>query len=114
MTLASINAGQDGAVAVAAIEGEIDAANAAEVDVRLRALLTNRSTALIVDLSAVTYLDSAGINVLFGLGDDLRSRQQRLHLVVEPTGPIARMLAITGLDRAQPTHSSLAAATAAA
>ena len=43
--------------------------------------------ALVVDLAATTYLDSAGINLLFGLADELRDRQQRLHLVVADGSP---------------------------
>ena len=101
-------------VPVAQIAGEVDASNAAEFTERLHALLSNRSTALIVDLTETIYIDSAGINLLFTLGDELRSRQQQLHLVVGEGTPIARMLAITSLDRTHPAHASIAAAIAAA
>ena len=100
--------------AVAALAGEVDASNARELGVELRGRLTNRSTGLIVDLTGLRYLDSAGINLLFALGDELRWRQQTLRLVVGETTPIARMLAITGLDRVQPTHHTVADALAAA
>jgi anti-anti-sigma regulatory factor len=60
-----------------------------------------------------TYLDSAGINLLFVLGDELRSRQQELRLVVGAGTPIARMLSVTGLDRAYPAHASVEDAIAA-
>ena len=99
--------------AVAALAGEVDAANARQLGVELRAPLTNRSAGLIVDLTGLRYLDSAGINLLFALGDELRSRQQTLRLVVGATTPVARMLAITGLDRVQPTHHTVADALAA-
>jgi anti-sigma B factor antagonist len=99
-------------VSVAAIEGEIDASNAGEVGARLRALLTNRSTLLVVDLSATAYLDSAGINLLFELSAELEHRQQQLRLVVAPASPIARVVAISGLDVAIPTHPTRAAALA--
>ena len=99
---------------VAALAGEIDAANARPLAAELRAPLTNRSAGLIVDLTGLRYLDSAGINLLFALGDELRSRQQTLRLVVGATTPVARMLAITGLDRVQPTHHTVADALAAA
>ena len=67
-------------VAVAAIDGEIDSSNVAEIGRRLRETLTNQSMALVVDLARTSYLDSAGINLLFALGAELRKRQQRLHL----------------------------------
>jgi anti-anti-sigma factor len=79
-------------VPVARVQGEVDASNAREIGDRLRSLLTNRSLAMIVDLSATTYLDSAGINLLFALAEEMRSRQQRLALVVADASPIARMI----------------------
>jgi len=94
-------------VPVARVEGEVDASNVKEIGDRLRSLLSNRSVAMVVDLSATTYLDSAGINLLFALADEMRSRQQRRTLVVADPSPIARMVALTGLDRAMPVHPTL-------
>ena len=45
-----------------------------------------------VDLSAVKYLDSAGINVLFKHADEI----DRLHLIVHPF--LLRVLTISGLS----------------
>jgi anti-anti-sigma factor len=100
-------------VLVAELSGEIDAANAGEIGARLRSPLTNRHTVLIIDLSDVTYLDSAGINLLFTLAEELQGRQQALRLVVPAGSPVGRMLSITGLDRARPTHHTVAEALAA-
>jgi len=99
-------------VAVAAVDGEIDASNVREIGERLRALLSNRSVALVVDLSDVTYLDSAAINLFFELGADLDQRQQKLVLVVPEASPIARAIGITGLDAAVPVRSTRARALA--
>jgi anti-anti-sigma factor len=92
---------------VARLEGEVDMTNARSLGDRLRGLLTNRSVALVVDLGPTTYLDSSGIALLFGLSDELRLRQQQLHLVVPDGSPIARVVTITGLDRVAPTHPTL-------
>jgi anti-anti-sigma factor len=100
-------------VAVASLAGEVDAANAAEVAADLRGLLTNRTLGLVVDLTGTSYLDSAGIKVLFALGDELRSRQQTMRLVVDHATPVARMIAITSLDRAFPAHATVRDAVAA-
>jgi anti-sigma B factor antagonist len=97
-------------ISIAAIEGEIDASNVQEVGERLRALLTNRSTTLVVDLSGTTYLDSAGINLLFELAEELTDRQQRLRLVVPASTPVLRMLTIAGLVGTVPTHETRGAA----
>jgi anti-anti-sigma factor len=101
---------QDDDVVVARIEGEIDMSNAATVTGRLRELLTNRSVALVVDLGATTYLDSSGIGLLFGLGDELTRRQQRLLIVVPASSQLVRTIQITGLDRAVPMHETVAEA----
>jgi len=97
-------------IPVARVQGEVDASNVKEIGDRLRSLLSNRSVAMIVDLSATTYLDSAGINLLFALAEEMRSRQQRLALVVAVTSPIARMITLTGLDQMLAVHATLPAA----
>jgi anti-sigma B factor antagonist len=104
--LAHVDESVRGDIPVAAIEGEIGD--------RLRRMLTNRGRALIVDLSGTTYLDSAGINLLFEVGNELRERQQRLHVVIAEASPVARMVAITGLGATVPTHPTLETALTAA
>jgi anti-anti-sigma factor len=94
-------------IPVARIEGEIDMTNAQPIGERLRGLLTNRSEALIVDLEPTTYLDSSGITLLFGLVEELRRRQQQLHVVVPDGSPLRRVIGIVGLDQAVPTHPTL-------
>jgi len=108
--LAKLVEDTEGDVPVAAIEGEIDASNVADLGQRLRALLTNRSESLVVDLVTTTYIDSAGINLLFELAAELHQRQQRLYLVVAVRSPIERMIGITGLVNAVPVHPTRDAA----
>jgi len=108
--LATVTGERHGDLPIAVIDGEIDASNAAEIADRLRELLTNRSAVLVVDLTRTTYLDSAGINLLFALGTELLDRQQGLHLVVPPTSPILRAISFTGLDALVPVHATREAA----
>lgn len=108
--LARIAAEPHGDVVAARIEGEVDMSNAPSIGNRLRDLLTNRSEALVIDLTPTTYLDSSGIALLFALADELQRRQQRLHLVLPETSQLIRAVRITGLDRAVPTHPTLTAA----
>jgi anti-anti-sigma factor len=112
--LATVTEESHGSVVVAAIEGEIDASNTADIGGRLRSALSNRSTVLIVDLTPTSYIDSAGINLMFELAADLRERQQELQLVVAGDAPIARAIGICGLDAAVPTHGDRETALAAA
>ena len=94
------------ATAVATLDGELDASSVGEVAVKLRRLVQNRSLRLVVDLARVDYLDSAGINLLYAVGDELRARQQQLHLVIVPGSPIERTLAIVGANRMFPVYAS--------
>jgi anti-anti-sigma factor len=100
-----------GELVLARLTGEIDASNAGWIAGRLRAELSNRSEALVVDLTAVTYIDSAGIALIFELADELRTHRQQLQLVIREGSPIARMASLTGLSASVPTRGSLDAAT---
>jgi anti-sigma B factor antagonist len=100
-------------VGVARLEGEIDASNVQDIGDRLRSMISNNAFALVVDLSEIAYVDSAGINLLFALAEELRGHQQQLAVVVAERSPIARMLSLTALDRAVSTYGSLDTALAA-
>lgn len=108
--LATITDDRRGGVAIARIEGEIDASNVTWAEARLRSLVTNHCEALVVDLTAITYLDSAGIALLFELGSALRRHQQQLRVVVADGSPVARVLTLTALASEVPTHPTLDAA----
>jgi anti-sigma B factor antagonist len=100
-------------VPVLRLEGEIDVSNVDEIRGRMRELVTNREFALIVDLTPTSYLDSAGINLLFAIGEEMRGRQQQLHVVLNERSPLTRMVSLTGLDKSLPMHSTLERALAA-
>jgi anti-sigma B factor antagonist len=101
-------------VPVLRLEGEIDVSNVGEIRTRMREMVTNQQFALIVDLTPTSYLDSAGINLLFAIGEEMRGRQQQLHVVLSENSPLTRMVTLTGLDKSLPTHSTLERALAAA
>jgi anti-anti-sigma factor len=72
--------------------GEIDLSN---IDVFTEALASasgGTRRPITVDLSAVKYLDSAGINALFNHADEV----DRLHVIVHPF--LTRVLTISGLS----------------
>ena len=76
----------------------------------LRRVATSRDT--VVDLSDVEFLDSAGLTVLVQAHKRLRRVGGSLRLVgLRPR--LARLLAMTALDRALPTYADLADALAA-
>lgn len=83
-----------GPVPVARLSGEIDLANARRVRDDLSAIASG-AEGLIIDLSGVPYLDSAGVRLLFQLARDLGQRERPL-LVTLPVGsPLRRILKLT-------------------
>jgi anti-sigma B factor antagonist len=92
---------RDGVV-VATLNGEIDASNADLVRAPLIELAPRR---VIVDLTAVRYLDSAGIAML-----DAVRRRTEVRLVIARNSTIARALEITGLTQLMNTYPSVDAA----
>ena len=62
-------------VRVVAVEGDVDISRAPVLREELRRSVDNHDLGLVVDLSETRYLDSAGVNVLFELAEDLTERQ---------------------------------------
>lgn len=79
------------------LSGEIDISNAAHLARAIKDSVSNLDHELILDLSRVTYVDSAGIRVLFELARRLKDHQQRLVLVVPEGSGIRRSLTLGGL-----------------
>jgi anti-sigma B factor antagonist len=73
--------------------GDIDLANVNEFQVVLNGAAAD-SDAITVDLSDVSYCDSAAVRALFSV-----AATTKLGLIVPATGPIVTLLSISGLDR---------------
>jgi len=73
--------------------GDIDLASAAAFQAALAEAAAS-ADAITVDLTGVTYCDSAGIHVLF-----TAATHDRLTLIVPEAGPISTILTIAGLDK---------------
>jgi anti-anti-sigma factor len=82
---------------VARISGEIDLANADAIGAVIFDSLSNQELGLVVDLSEVTYVDSAGIRMLFELSRSMEEHRQRLVIVVPAGSPARRSLEVGGL-----------------
>ncbi|MDA0185097.1 SpoIIE family protein phosphatase [Solirubrobacter phytolaccae] len=83
---------RSGPVTVARIVGEIDELNEPHVEAELGAL---GAEPVVVDLSGLAFIGSAGIRILFGLAE----RVQRLVLVVPRDAPFRRALELAELGR---------------
>jgi anti-anti-sigma factor len=97
---------QDG-IAVARLSGDVDISRAAAIRTELLRVLSNLDFGLVVDLRDVSYLDSAGVNILFEVSERLASRQQALVAVVPETALIQRVLTLVNIESAVDTHPTV-------
>lgn len=79
------------------LTGELDLTNARELEERL-VEIAPPDAQLVIDLNRVVFVDSAALHVLFRVAR--RQKNGELVLVLEPTAPIARAIAIVGLGQA--------------
>lgn len=100
-------------VALASLSGEIDASTTDQVGGELRLRVSNRVLAVIVDMSEVEYVDSYGLAFLFDLARRLKTRQQRLRVVVPEDAHLRRVFELVGFDGFAEIDPSVAAAYAA-
>jgi anti-anti-sigma factor len=69
--------------------------------------IANHDHGLLLDLSQVSYLDSAGIGSLVRLSRLLSERQQRFALVVPERSVLRSSLAVGGIPGLIPTYHTL-------
>jgi anti-anti-sigma factor len=94
------------------VRGEVDISNARRLLAAIEDALTNETPTLILDLSGTTYLDSAGVQILFVLAERLKDRRHRLRLVVPEESPVRAVLELTGLEKMVRMEASPGAAEA--
>ena len=92
---------------VVTVSGEIDLSNAHDVLEAIGDVVRSGATAIILDLSGVTFLDSSGIAMLFRLRQRISHSRQELRLVVPPDSPIRRVLELTKVTELIPVQDSL-------
>ncbi len=98
MTTARVDVATDGDVVRLVLAGEIDLANAAEVEATIIAAISNEATAASIDLSDIDYIDSAGLRILYALSTRLKTLQIELELVAPVGSPARQVITLAGLD----------------
>lgn len=106
-TLATVEIQRHGDISLVQVRGEIDTSNVREVADVLEAEGPRTGADLVVDLSSVTYLNSATVKLLFELAEELRERQRQLRLVMSETAPMRGLLLMLGFDHVVPVHTRL-------
>lgn len=79
------------------VRGEVDLSNAAHVEDQIVDRTSNTLTDVTLDLSDVTYMDSAGLRVLYTFATRLLVSQIPLVLVVPLESPVRRALDLGGM-----------------
>lgn len=98
-------------IAVVTADGEVDLATAAFLSDGIEQALSKSPSAVIVDLSSVTFLASVGMSVLITAR---RKVSNGAHLLVVADGPYTRRpMELVGLDATIPLYTDVASALAA-
>jgi len=90
---------------VAVVTGEIDMSNATTVRQEIAESVTPDDDAVVIDLSELSFIDSAGLHSLIELGTVLTERRQQLLLCLPPGSTIRRAIEIIGLPHAVSVYS---------
>ena len=102
--LATVTIERRGDVTLARVAGELDMSNADAV--RERLLEARADGPLVLDLTAVDYLDSAWLAAMDRLARAVPGERGGLRLVCPPGAPSRRALEVAGVDQLLPMHDS--------
>lgn len=84
------------------LSGELDESHAVYVRDNLDGLFRQKKMQeVVIDMSALSFMDSTGIGVLIGRYKLLRARGVRL-LIASPSKPVDKVLALTGIYKIMP------------
>jgi anti-anti-sigma factor len=108
-TPAKVTVAQPPRATVARVEGDLDLVSLPQIEQELRAV-ADRSTGgelLAVDVTDVTYLNSAAIRLLYDLAEELHSRRRELRLVMSPRAPLRDLFRRLRFDTVIPVHDTV-------
>ena len=83
---------------VATVSGEIDFSVADDVSRQSLGSIDNEDAGLILDLTKLSYTDSAGINLVFALASRLREHRQTFRIVLPVDSQPWRTFSIVGVE----------------
>ncbi|MDI9884442.1 STAS domain-containing protein [Streptomyces sp. HNM0645] len=99
----------DPGTALVTIRGELDVDTATLLHHHLANQALHGRRHLVLDLSAVDFMDSSGLNVLIRATRETRATGGDLHLAA-PTPPVAKLFDLTGLSLTTAVHEDVEAA----
>ena len=114
MPLADVRFEREDGIVIAVLTGEVDMSNATSVRLLISESVTSDDDAVVVDLSDLAFMDSAGLHSVVELSTVLDEGRQQLLLCVPHSSPMQRAIEIIGLPGAVSVHASRDEAIAAA
>src|SRR5215211_4087604 len=103
---------EEGDVVVARLTGELDIAVAVATGRKIGAAVPSSARGVVVDMTALEFIDSSGVSMLFKVARRVGSHRQQLRVVAPAGKPVARVLEIVEFDRAAPVDGDLDSAVA--
>lgn len=97
MTLLEVQTSERDGLVHVALSGELDLSTVAKVQDELRRVEAREPTVVVLDLSALTFLDSTGLRCVVTASERAREQDRRL-VVVRGPEQVQRVFAITRLD----------------
>lgn len=93
---------------IAAIAGDVDIANAeALVDAVFTAFQTDPKPGVVLDFTAVDFMDSTGIRAILEIARHLDDEDAAGLVLLNPATPVAKLLSLAGLDDRIPVAADL-------
>jgi anti-sigma B factor antagonist len=99
VNLADLHITTHDGVIVIKVTGEIDLSNAGAIRTAILEATPNDALGCVLDFTPLSYIDSAGIHLLYRLGDNLRARGQTLRIVIPPGSLTSDALRLAGVQR---------------
>ena len=99
-----------GSIPVAEFSGELDVASTGLVREKLFTAVENQDVGLVIDLNDASYIDSAGVNLLFDVAERLSVRQLATAVVCPKGGFVERIFEVVDLASVVDVHRSVDAA----
>lgn len=104
MTAAKVESSAENGLTRIILRGEIDLANSAAVEDELREAVSHQLSAVSVDLTDLTYIDSAGIRILYRLASRLQALRIVPELIVPLDSPTRRLIELSGFESIAALH----------
>lgn len=106
MPLADVRFEREDGIVIAVLTGEVDMSNATSVRQQIAESVTPDDDAVIIELSELSFMDSAGLHSIVELSSVLVERRQQLLVCVPHGSPMERAIQIIGLPGAVSVHPS--------